>query len=54
MDREGRETTWCFFDKPLIFTYVIIASHSKKLSSFKGPAIIPSGGFIVSSARKWK
>lgn len=31
-------------------TYVIKASHSKKFSSFIGPAIIPSGGFKVNSA----
>jgi hypothetical protein len=30
-------------------TYVISASHSKKFSSLIGPAIIPSGGFRVSS-----
>jgi hypothetical protein len=30
-------------------TYVINASHSKKFSSLMGPAIIPSGGFRVSS-----
>lgn len=30
-------------------TYVISASHSKKLSSVTGPATIPSGGFNVSS-----
>lgn len=30
-------------------TYVIKASHSKKFSSFIGPAMIPSGGFIVNS-----
>ena len=30
-------------------TYIIKASHSKKFSSFIGPAIIPSGGFNVSS-----
>jgi hypothetical protein len=30
---------------------VIRASHSKKFSSLIGPAIIPSGGFKVSSGR---
>jgi len=28
---------------------VIRASHSKKFSSFTGPATIPSGGFVDSS-----
>jgi len=28
------------------------ASHSKKFSSFTGPAMIPSGGFKVSSVNK--
>jgi hypothetical protein len=28
------------------------ASHSKKFSSFTGPAIIPSGGFKVNSEEK--
>lgn len=32
-------------------TYVINASHSKKFSSLIGPAIIPSGGFSVSSIK---
>lgn len=31
-------------------TYVMRASHSKKFSSLIGPAMIPSGGFKVSSA----
>jgi len=32
-------------------TYVIRASHSKKFSSLIGPAMMPSGGFKVNSAR---
>lgn len=32
-------------------TYVIKASHSKKLSSVIGPAMIPSGGFRVNSGK---
>lgn len=31
-------------------TYVMRASHSKKFSSLIGPAMMPSGGFKVSSA----
>lgn len=31
--------------------YVMRASHSKKFSSFIGPARIPSGGFIVNSEK---
>jgi hypothetical protein len=34
----------------IIVSYIINASHSKKLSSSIGPAVIPSGGFTVSSA----
>lgn len=34
-------------------TYVISASHSKKLSSVMGPAMIPSGGFRVSSGKRY-
>lgn len=33
-------------------TYVMSASHSKKFSSFIGPAMIPSGGFKVNSTTK--
>ena len=31
-------------------TYMMYASHSKKLSSDTGPAVMPSVGFVVSSA----
>lgn len=33
-------------------TYIIRASHSKKFSSFVGPAMMPSGGFSVNSEMK--
>lgn len=35
-------------------TYTIRASHSKKFSSLVGPAMIPSGGFSVSSEKEEK
>lgn len=40
---------WVEFDLWVDKTYMIRASHSKKLSSSIGPAVIPSGGFTVSS-----
>ena len=36
----------------MVFTYVMRASHSKKFSSFIGPAIMPSGGFSVNSVEE--
>jgi len=38
--------------KMMVFTYVMRASHSKKFSSFIGPAIMPSGGFSVNSVEE--
>ena len=45
---------YCSNDYEVIFTYVINASHSKKLSSLIGPANIPSGGFRVNSVAEMK